>query len=458
MKQRKDELPAWDELLSAGARLQKIVLVGGTAAAIVARHRFSFDADHVVTDLKVRFDRVLADLEQVAGWTTARIRRPVLILGSLDGIETGIRQFIRTEPLETQQIPSAGSGSTLVVVPTPAEILRIKAALVLKRNATRDYVDLAALSRHLGPELATSALIQFDALYPQPNGQSATQQLLVQMVDARPYDLDATRLESYKGLEQQWHSWASIQDQLRDFATSLFRRHLDQSPDVGKMPIAESGLPEHGSLETRPASDVPTDSAAPSADADGPAAKPAHAPDPSLGPGEPTEGSLFPLTVTRAELVAALTMMNSSREAPVGTPDGDRDAGDGGEGGEGGEGDRETIMAHALALARIGLHHSLYDNKHNKDTPGTTVFGTEAAEALLKGFGRGHYRRLWVDPDKTTAADGSEMTGMAAVLTKARALSAQREAARLGAAGQKVKEQKMRRRGSTFEPSGPGSR
>jgi hypothetical protein len=31
--------------------------------------------DHVLTDLRERFDQVLADLEAVAGWKTARIRR-----------------------------------------------------------------------------------------------------------------------------------------------------------------------------------------------------------------------------------------------------------------------------------------------------------------------------------------------------------------------------------------------
>ena len=101
-------IPSWDALLSSAAHLQKIVpgavLVGGTAAATYAHHRVSVDHDHTLTDLRERFDTVLADLESVAGWQTARIRRPVLILGSLDGIETGIRQLIRSEPLETQQL------------------------------------------------------------------------------------------------------------------------------------------------------------------------------------------------------------------------------------------------------------------------------------------------------------------------------------------------------------------
>lgn len=85
-------LPEWERLLSSAARLQQIlpgaVLVGGTAAAIHAEHRFSLDADHVLTDLRRRFDEVLEQLESVGGRRTARLARPVQILGSLDGIQT----------------------------------------------------------------------------------------------------------------------------------------------------------------------------------------------------------------------------------------------------------------------------------------------------------------------------------------------------------------------------------
>ena len=37
------------------------------AAAIYAKHRRSGDADHVLDDLRQRFDEVLAQLESVAG-------------------------------------------------------------------------------------------------------------------------------------------------------------------------------------------------------------------------------------------------------------------------------------------------------------------------------------------------------------------------------------------------------
>jgi hypothetical protein len=205
------ELPEWERVLSAAARLQRIVpdavLVGGTASAAYAQHRFSKDADHVLANLRDKFDETLAALESVAGWTTARVNRPVMILGSLDGIETGIRQLIRTAPLETQSIEFAGQKITL---PTEAEILRIKGWLILRRNATRDYLDFAALASRMGPEKVVEALRNLDQLYPQSNQESALMQLQIQLANPMPFDLDEIRLAEYKSLDPQWQDWAAV--------------------------------------------------------------------------------------------------------------------------------------------------------------------------------------------------------------------------------------------------------
>jgi len=206
-----DTLPEWEQVLSAAAHLQRIlpgaVLVGGSAAAVYAGHRLSTDADHVLTDLRERFDQVLADLEAVAGWKTARIRRPVQILGSLDGIETGVRQLIREEPLETTQIEYQGQ---TITIPTEAEMLRIKAVLILQRNATRDYLDFVALADHMGDEKVVEALRSFDRLYPQPSGESALQQLQIQLANPLPYDLEELNLAEYKNLAPRWHDWQAV--------------------------------------------------------------------------------------------------------------------------------------------------------------------------------------------------------------------------------------------------------
>ena len=216
-------LPEWEALLSSAAHLQRIVpeavLVGGTAAASFAHHRVSMDHDHTLTDLRSRFDDVLAKLESVAGWKTARVRRPVLILGSLDGIETGVRQLIRETPLETEVVEIAGEKLT---VPTRAEMLRIKAVLIVKRNATRDYLDFVAMSELIGRDATLSALERFDGLYPQPNGQSARQQLQVQLANPMPYDLDETNLAEYKRLKPEYQDWSVVAEKCREIANTLW--------------------------------------------------------------------------------------------------------------------------------------------------------------------------------------------------------------------------------------------
>jgi len=218
-------LPDWELVLSSAARLQRIlpdaVLVGGTASAIHAEHRFSRDADHVLTDLRQRFDAVLAELESVAGWKTARVQRPVQILGSLDGIETGVRQLIRDDPLETTVVTHRGERIT---VPTVGEILRIKGVLILRRNATRDYLDFVALADHLGEEGVAAALRAFDRLYRQENGESPLQQLQVQLANPMPYDLEETELAEYKNLDPRWHDWNKVKAACAHVATVVFDR------------------------------------------------------------------------------------------------------------------------------------------------------------------------------------------------------------------------------------------
>ena len=218
-------LPEWEQLLSAAAHLQEILpdatLVGGTAVAIFAQHRVSRDADHVLPNLRHRFDEVLAQLEAVAGWRTARVRRPVLILGSLDGIETGVRQLTREQSLETQII---AVGDVQIVVPTEEELLRIKAVLILKRNATRDYLDFAALSERLEPQRVKEALDPLDELYPQPSGESTLQQLQVQLANPMPYDLESTDLREYRKLHPQWHDWNRVKEICATIAVDLFTR------------------------------------------------------------------------------------------------------------------------------------------------------------------------------------------------------------------------------------------
>ena len=62
-------------VLESAARLQELVpdavLVGGSAAALYAGHRDSFDHDHVLIDLRDRFDVVLEALESEGDWAVS---------------------------------------------------------------------------------------------------------------------------------------------------------------------------------------------------------------------------------------------------------------------------------------------------------------------------------------------------------------------------------------------------
>lgn len=220
-------LPEWDRILSAASRLQQIVpdavLVGGTAVVMHTNHRLSEDADHIVANLRDQFDAILADLEQVSGWKTARTRRPVLILGSLDGIMTGVRQLIREAPLETTETELAPGGPK-IVFPTAAELLRIKCKLVLDRNATRDFLDIAALATTMGEDAAVKALASFDDLYTSANGERPRQQLIKQLGSPRPFDLEETDLDQYKGLKAPLTSWTEVARITKDLSAALFLR------------------------------------------------------------------------------------------------------------------------------------------------------------------------------------------------------------------------------------------
>lgn len=145
----------------------------------------------------------LSTWEQEAGWSTKIIEPPVLILGHFQGMRTGIRQLIRKAPLETTIIRG-------LRVPTEEEILRIKAYLIVRRNATRDYIDFVALFDHLGVTHSLKALDPLDALYPQEGKNSITQQLTLQLADPKPWDLSQTDLSHYKALKEPYTDWNEI--------------------------------------------------------------------------------------------------------------------------------------------------------------------------------------------------------------------------------------------------------
>ncbi len=215
-----------DLVLESAAKLQELVpdatLVGGTAAALYAGHRDSHDHDHVLADLRDRFDAVLEALESEGEWVTNRVQPGKLILGRLGDIEAGVRQMIRTRPLETTEIV-LGSGRRLRV-PTAEETLRVKAFLIVRRNQVRDYLDVAALSDRYGLPESAAVLARIDGYYldQHEGGQGVATQLVRQLADPRPADASVVdQLDAYRNLDARWADWSVVRATCRELAALI---------------------------------------------------------------------------------------------------------------------------------------------------------------------------------------------------------------------------------------------
>jgi hypothetical protein len=213
-------------VLESASRLQQkvpdAVLVGGSAAALYAGHRDSYDHDHVLTDLRDRFDVVLEALEAEGDWVTNRVVPGKIILGQLGDIEAGVRQLIRLRPLETTRV-TLPSGRELTV-PTGEETLRIKGFLIVRRNQTRDYLDVAALADRYGMHEAAGVLARIDDYYADQHGggRGVAAQLARQLADPRPKDSSVTRqLGAYRNLTARWTDWGEVRSVCRRLAAEM---------------------------------------------------------------------------------------------------------------------------------------------------------------------------------------------------------------------------------------------
>ncbi len=214
-------------VLESAAHLQQLVpdavLVGGSAAAYYARHRMSTDHDHIVGDLRDRFDAVLDALDRDGDFVLNRATPGKIILGELGGIEAGVRQMIRTRPLEVQRVrlPSG----TEITVPTLEEIARIKGYLIVKRNQVRDYLDVAALSGKFGADTIGPVLAQIDDYYTDPShaaDRPVQTQLARQLAAPQPKDHSRIAgLSTYKGLVPRWQNWDDVAAECHRLAAQM---------------------------------------------------------------------------------------------------------------------------------------------------------------------------------------------------------------------------------------------
>jgi hypothetical protein len=221
-----DRDPQFLKVMDSAARLQRLVpgavLVGGTAAILYADHRESRDHDHVVADLADRFEMVLEAVEEDEGWATNRVTPGRVILGNLDGIEAGVRQMIRKIPLEVTEarLPSGDE----VTVPTVEEALRVKAFLIVRRNQTRDYLDLTALADQIGVDRAARVLAAIDEYYADQHGEGegVASQLIRQLADPQPADSSVIdQLSSYRNLKKPWSDWGAVTEVLGEVAAAM---------------------------------------------------------------------------------------------------------------------------------------------------------------------------------------------------------------------------------------------
>ena len=220
---RDERDPELVRVLESAAMLQQVVpdavLVGGSAAAMYAGHRRSSDHDHVLADLRERFDSVLEAIENEDGWVTNRVTPGKVILGD---IEAGVRQMIRRTPLEVAEVvlPSG----RILRAPTPDETLRVKGFLIVRRNQTRDFLDVVALADRYGVEHSGRVLAAIDTYYADQRGagDGIATQLARQLADPRPKDTSTTsELTHYKGLTEHWQRWSTVVDASRTLAQAM---------------------------------------------------------------------------------------------------------------------------------------------------------------------------------------------------------------------------------------------
>jgi hypothetical protein len=218
----------WLRTLHAGVEAQRLVprahLVGGTAVSLLVGHRISLDTDRLLDDLRDRFEEVLDTLETSGHWTTAKVRAPVMILGSIDGAELGFRQQIRRGETETMTIATPAGP---LVLPTPGELLAMKAFLAYKRNVTRDYLDFAVLADRFGEAETLRRLTSLDSRFGHTQSSSVALEVAKSLTAPQPGDFEGVDLGDYKGLVPEWRDWSRVTDLCRRSGLALGRHLLE---------------------------------------------------------------------------------------------------------------------------------------------------------------------------------------------------------------------------------------
>lgn len=93
----------------------------------------------------------------------------------------------------------------------------------MDRNTTRDYLDVAALSLHLGPKNSAAELESMNELYGEFSGEGGDMltSLVTKLAAPDPYDLTDVDLSEYKGIIEPWNDWRAVETQCRGLAEAI---------------------------------------------------------------------------------------------------------------------------------------------------------------------------------------------------------------------------------------------
>lgn len=214
------------KIVATGAEMQKhlpwldLVAVGGTAVALHAQHRISYDVDFVTRNLKPQYENILSKITEWSEWKTNRLQYPVLILGEAHDVRLGVRQQIREKPFQTIT-------KSELRIPSLEECFKIKAFLVGKRSATRDFVDVCALLDKIPEDVAFRLLDEMDEEFPTADSLSNTAKF-ASAVRNLPNDLLETPLHKFKGLRHPYTEWDYIEERLKRLSLLFLEKRLSK--------------------------------------------------------------------------------------------------------------------------------------------------------------------------------------------------------------------------------------
>lgn len=94
----------------------------------------------------------------------------------------------------------------------------------MRRNRTRDYLDVVALAGRIGDADAAATLAAIDDFYADQHGEGdgVASQVARQLAESRPADPSTTReLDRYRQLDPRWHDWSTVTAACRRLAAAM---------------------------------------------------------------------------------------------------------------------------------------------------------------------------------------------------------------------------------------------